>query len=109
MPVIHITSEAQFNEELKNNKYVVVDFFATWCGPCKRIAPELEKLSNSEEFKTVKFLKVDVDEQSEVAQAQNIEAMPTFKFFREGKKGEEDVVGADLDDIKAKVKKLASK
>ena len=58
MPVIHITSEQQFNEELKNNKYVVVDFFATWCGPCKRLAPELEKLSNSEEFKNVKFLKV---------------------------------------------------
>ena len=58
MPVIHITSEQHFNEELKNNKYVVVDFFATWCGPCKRLAPELEKLSNSEDFKNVKFLKV---------------------------------------------------
>ena len=52
---------------------------------------------------------MDVDEQSEVAQAQNIEAMPTCKFFRDGKKGEEDVVGADLEDLKAKVKKLAGK
>lgn len=58
MPVVHITSEAQFNEELANNKYCVVDFFATWCGPCKRIAPELEKLSNSDDFKNIKFLKV---------------------------------------------------
>lgn len=140
MPVVHITSEAQFNEELANNKYCVVDFFATWCGPCKRIAPELEKLSNSDDFKNIKFLKVstlfcnyllsslflfrsrysscqwvsydgqvDVDEQSEVAQAQNIEAMPTMKFFRDGKKGEEDVVGADLEDLKKKLKSLTSK
>ena len=52
---------------------------------------------------------MDVDEQSEVAQAQNVEAMPTFKFFRDGQKGEEDVVGADFKDLEAKVRKLAGK
>ena len=55
MPVVHVTSEADFREAIKQNPRVVVDFFATWCGPCKMISPKVEELSNK--YTGVKFLK----------------------------------------------------
>ncbi|KAJ5875823.1 uncharacterized protein N7529_001407 [Penicillium soppii] len=67
---------------------VVVDFFATWCGPCKVVSPVLEKLSN--EHTSINFYKVDVDELANVAAENAISAMPTFLFFSAGetKEGE---------------------
>merc|ERR1712226_473261 len=62
---------------------VVVDFTATWCGPCKMIAPAFEKMAA--EFPQVTFIKVDVDQNAEVAQECQISAMPTFKCFRDKK------------------------
>jgi thioredoxin 1 len=63
---------------------VVVDFFATWCGPCKAVSPLVEKLSDS--VTSVKFYKVDVDELSTVAADNGISAMPTFLFYKNGEK-----------------------
>jgi thioredoxin 1 len=63
---------------------VVVDFFATWCGPCKAVSPLVEKLSDS--VTSVKFYKVDVDELSNVAADNGISAMPTFLFYKDGQK-----------------------
>ncbi|CAI5756231.1 unnamed protein product [Candida verbasci] len=77
-----ITSQSEFDEALKFDGLVVVDFFATWCGPCKMIAPLLEKFSK--EYTQVKFLKVDVDEVSEIAQKFEISSMPTFLLFKNG-------------------------
>ncbi len=62
---------------------VVIDFFATWCGPCKKIAPTYEKLS--EAFTSIVFLKVDVDESPELVDLYGIHAMPTFVFLKQGK------------------------
>lgn len=81
---------------------VVVDFFATWCGPCKRIAPALEKMS--EEMSDVVFLKVDVDELQDLAAEQSVSAMPTFFFFKKGTKIHE-VVGASEAKIKEGIEK----
>jgi thioredoxin 1 len=82
---------------------IVLDCWATWCGPCKAIAPEFEKLSES--FPQIKFYKVDVDEQADVAQELNVRAMPTFMFFKDGLKVNE-VVGADLKAIEKNLNDL---
>ncbi|ELR13496.1 thioredoxin-1, putative [Acanthamoeba castellanii str. Neff] len=91
--VKQVTSKDEFNTELANagSKLVVVDFFATWCGPCKRIAPAIEKMS--QENTNVVFLKVDVDEVGDLAAELSVSAMPTFLFFKNGSKVHE-VVGA---------------
>lgn len=68
-------------------KLVVVDFYATWCGPCKVIAPKIEEMAK--EMTDVVFLKVDVDECEDVAQAHGISCMPTFLFMRDSKKIDE--------------------
>ncbi|KAL1522193.1 hypothetical protein AB1Y20_021831 [Prymnesium parvum] len=62
---------------------VIVDFTATWCGPCQRIAPDFERLAGA--YPHVVFVKVDVDENQEVAAECGVQAMPTFKAFRERK------------------------
>ncbi|KAF4530578.1 hypothetical protein B566_EDAN006784 [Ephemera danica] len=93
---------SDFDGKLKEagSKLVVVDFFATWCGPCKMIAPQMETLSK--ECPNVVFLKVDVDECEELAAEYSITAMPTFLFFK-NKKTVETMTGANYDKLKALV------
>ncbi|RCN26990.1 thioredoxin, partial [Ancylostoma caninum] len=61
---------------------VVIDFYATWCGPCKIMGPKFLKLSN--EFTSVVFVKVDVDESEDIVSRFDIKVMPTFIFMRKG-------------------------
>lgn len=77
---------------------VVIDFFATWCGPCKRIAPTYEKLS--EAFPGIVFLKVDVDEAPEVVNQYDVSVMPTFVFLKDGQEVKR-VEGADMAGLEA--------
>jgi len=84
---------------------VLLDCFATWCGPCKMIAPKIATMSAEEKYKdAVEFYKIDVDEVPDVAQELNIRAMPTFLVFKNGEKVEE-VVGANEKAIRAAVDK----
>ena len=69
--------------EIPNKGSVVIDFFATWCGPCKTIAPIYEKLA--EAFSEVCCLKVDVDESQEIVDKYDVSSMPTFIFLKDGK------------------------
>ncbi|PVU93902.1 hypothetical protein BB561_002966 [Smittium simulii] len=103
MPVIEVKSNSEFVAALSNQSLVVVDFYAVWCGPCKMLAPKLEEYSS--EFPEVKFLKVDVDNLSEVAAEHGITAMPTVKFFKGGKQVDE-VVGMNINAIHSKIAQL---
>ncbi|MBO1764817.1 thioredoxin [Escherichia coli] len=79
---------------------MVLDCFATWCGPCKVIAPQVVKLS--EKYPNARFFKLDVDEVPDVAQELGIRAMPTFLLFKGGDKISE-VVGANPKALEAAI------
>lgn len=70
-----------FKEEIKNG-VVLVDFFATWCGPCKMLGPVLEQVES--ENKDVKFLKLNVDEEEELAREYGVMTIPTLILFKDG-------------------------
>ena len=73
------------NEVLGSDKPVLVDFYATWCGPCKQMAPVVDKLAGTYKDK-VKFYRVDVDANSSVAAKYNVNSIPTFIIFKNGKR-----------------------
>ncbi|KIK71522.1 hypothetical protein GYMLUDRAFT_33715 [Collybiopsis luxurians FD-317 M1] len=82
-----IDSLKDFQEIISGDKPIIIDFWATWCGPCKMISPVFDKLSEKDEFKeTVGFYKVDTDAQPDIAQECGITAMPTFILFQKGNK-----------------------
>ncbi len=90
--VMHL-NDGEFDAEvLKSDVPVLVDFYADWCGPCHAIAPAIDGLSNEFEGK-VKFVKVDVDANQEVASRYEIMSIPTIMLFENGKV-EDSIVGA---------------
>lgn len=82
MSVLHITKD-NFEEEVLNSEgTVLVDFWATWCGPCKMLAPILDEVAA--ERPDVKVCKIDVDEQPELASRYGIMSIPTLMVVKEG-------------------------
>ncbi|EER24950.1 thioredoxin, putative [Coccidioides posadasii C735 delta SOWgp] len=86
----------------EGKKLVVVDCFATWCGPCQAIAPKVNEFS--EKYPDVAFYKIDVDDAPDVAQELGVRAMPTFVFFKDGQKVDE-VLGAVPPALEAAIQK----
>ena len=107
---IHVINNANvFNEKLEEaestGKIVVVDFTATWCGPCRLMAPIFSELSKK--YENLIFLKVDVDEVQDVTSKWEVRAMPTFIFIKQ-KKQVDKIVGANKDELEKKCKHYAT-
>jgi thioredoxin 1 len=82
MAEIKHTTDASFEADVANSpRPVIVDFWAPWCGPCKLVAPELEKLA-AQYAGTVDIVKVNVDENPSLQRAFNIMSIPTIAFFK---------------------------
>lgn len=81
--IINVTDDTFEAEVLTTDTPVLVDFWAEWCGPCKQIAPTLDKLATEYAGK-VKFVKVNVDQASGIAAQHGIRSIPTLKLFKGG-------------------------
>lgn len=79
----HIKTREEFEKLIKENDNVVIDFYATWCGPCKMLAPIMEEVS--QEIENIAFVKVDVDEAEELAALFGIQSIPTVAYIKERK------------------------
>ena len=88
---LEITKD-NFEDIVKNNKVVVVDFWAPWCGPCRMIAPVVEELAEEYEGKAT-IAKVNTDEEQDIAVEFGIRSIPTIMFFKDGELVDQ-VVGA---------------
>ena len=82
--IIHVNNINEFNEKLATGR-VLVDFYATWCGPCKMLAPILEEVDERGEAGDLLIVKVDVDEASDIAMKFGIQSIPTLILFENGK------------------------
>ena len=82
--IIHVNDLNEFNEKIAQGR-VLVDFFATWCGPCKMLAPVLENIDNKKEAGDLLIVKVDVDEAGDIAMRYGIQSIPTLILFENGK------------------------
>lgn len=84
MSIRHVETVDMFKEITAQYPEVLVDFFATWCGPCKMLHPVLEEASKKLEGKVV-VAQVDIDQLQDLAGAFNVQSVPTLIFFKEGK------------------------
>lgn len=103
--VVVINGEKEFVDFITNNPMVVIDFTATWCGPCQRLAPLLEEMAVKNKDKGIKFAKVDVDANRPIATEYNIKGIPDVRFFSGGKEFKK-VVGLNPAGIEAALNSL---
>ena len=97
MAVLHLTKENFESEVLKSDKKVLVDFWATWCGPCQMVSPIIEELG--EELTDVKVCKVDVDKEPEISIQYNIMSIPTLSVFVNGEIANKTICACTKDEI----------
>lgn len=98
--IVNLNAENFKEEVLETKGIVLVDFWASWCGPCKMLAPILEEIS---EETSVKISKVDVDSNNELAGEFKIRSIPTIIVFRNGEKVDEMIGFKSKEELMAKL------
>lgn len=97
MALLHFNEEG-FDKALSANGLMMVDFWATWCGPCQRLTPVMEQLAEEYEDQAVVIGKVDVDEEPGLAQRFGVMNIPTVIFFKDGRELERKVGAMPIDE-----------
>ena len=97
MAMIHFNEEG-FNKALDSGKLMMVDFWATWCGPCQMLGPVIEQLAEEYESQDVIIGKVDVDEEPSLAQRFGVMNIPTVILFKNGQELERKVGAMPIDE-----------
>lgn len=97
MALIHFNEEG-FNKVIAAKSLMMIDFWATWCGPCQRLGPVIEQLAEEYEGQDVIIGKVDVDEEPELARRFGVMNIPTVIFFKDGQELERKVGAMPIDD-----------
>ena len=105
-PVIELTSQ-DFDQEKAKNELLLVDFWAEWCGPCKMLAPVIEKMS-SEFDGSLRVYKLNTDENPNTPQSHEITGLPTCIVFKNGQEVSRIVGYRSEDDMKAEISKVIS-
>ncbi|KAH8712114.1 thioredoxin-like protein [Phaeosphaeriaceae sp. PMI808] len=106
--IVSATSASHFSQLVSGSTYIIVDFYADWCGPCKAIAPHFQKLAEAETKPgKMQFVKVDVDSQQDIARKYGVSAMPTFLVLKSGSVVD-TIRGANPSALTAAVRKAAN-
>ncbi len=103
--MLHVTAENFEAEVLQAGKVAVVDFWATWCGPCRMFAPTFESVSSEMQEQAV-FAKVDVDEAESIARRYRVQSIPTVMIFKDGEPVKKSVGALSRTDLKQLVESV---
>ena len=98
MEIIHLANEADFSKLIKTDK-ILVDFFATWCGPCRMLGPVLEKVDSA-----IKVIKVDTDKFEDIARSYGVMSIPTLVLLENGQEVKRNIGFIDKNNLESFLK-----
>ncbi len=98
-------SLADFDQQIKGKKLVIVDYNATWCGPCKQLSPVLEAWVKAQNGQ-VELIKIDVDVNQDLAKAKQIESIPYLEFYKDGKLADKQIGMGEPNEMTSKWSKI---
>jgi thioredoxin 1 len=105
--VLDVTSSTWDSEVIKAQGLIMVDFWAVWCAPCRMVSPTVEELAKEYQGK-MKFMKLNTDENPDIASKYNIMGIPTLMFFKDGRTLDSIVGAVPKQQLKAKIDSLLS-